>query len=142
MWWKALEDEELLMTLTMARLIWLRRNDVVFGRVFSPPSNLVQVADRMVGEFNIAVQKGLEGVSNQVLQNYVGQQRGQSNQVHGWNPSPVNYKKINWDAALDPMQKKTGIRVVIRDERGGFYAAQAWFFPFLLEPTIAEAWGA
>lgn len=36
LWWMALEGDELLMALTVARLIWLRCNDLVFGRGFSP----------------------------------------------------------------------------------------------------------
>jgi hypothetical protein len=71
----ALEGDELLMTLTVARLIWLRCNDLVFGRGFSPPSNLVQEATRMVGEFSQVVQERTVGNSNLVMQNPVGQQR-------------------------------------------------------------------
>jgi hypothetical protein len=52
------------------------------------------------------------------------------------------YKKINWDATLDPGRKKIGIWVVIRDETGGFYVAHAMFVPYLLAPTMVEALGA
>lgn len=55
LWWEALEEAELLKALTVARLIWLRRNDVVFGRGFSPPISLVQKRARMVGDFKTEV---------------------------------------------------------------------------------------
>lgn len=57
----ALEGDELLMALTVARLIWLRCNDLVFGCGFSLPSNLFQAATRMVGEFSHVVQTGTVG---------------------------------------------------------------------------------
>jgi len=39
-----LEGEELLFALVLSRLIWLRRNDVVFGRHFTAPERLVKEA--------------------------------------------------------------------------------------------------
>jgi hypothetical protein len=47
-WWTKLEGEELLMALAVARLIWLRRNDVVFGRAFSAPHNPVTTKKNVV----------------------------------------------------------------------------------------------
>jgi hypothetical protein len=41
-----------------------------------------------------------------------------------WSPPPSGFLKINWDAAIDPVLQKTRIGIVIRDEVGGFYAAQ------------------
>jgi hypothetical protein len=58
------------MALTVARLIWLRRNDLVFEREFTAPSKLVQVARRMVGDFN------------HVMQTPIEQTRGLSGLVH------------------------------------------------------------
>jgi hypothetical protein len=51
-WWAKLEGEELLMALIVGRLIWLRHNDVGFGRVFLAPLKLVAVARKMVEEFS------------------------------------------------------------------------------------------
>ncbi len=45
-----------------------------------------------------------------------------------WSPPPSGFLKINWDAAIDPVLQKTRIGIVIRDEAGGFFAAQAEVF--------------
>jgi hypothetical protein len=43
-----LEIKELIEALTIARLIWLRRNDLVFQDGFSTPATLVEKATRIV----------------------------------------------------------------------------------------------
>jgi hypothetical protein len=110
------QNEELLMALTVARLIWLRRNDMVFGRVFSAPHNLVAAARKMADEFSL------------VLQRTFGMARRNVCSMDRWSPPPCGFLKINWDATLDPVLQRTGIGIVIRDEAGGFFAAQAEVF--------------
>jgi len=49
-----LEGGEFIMALTVARLIWLRRNSQVFGGVFTPPLQLVQQAYVAIDNFQQA----------------------------------------------------------------------------------------
>jgi hypothetical protein len=53
-WWAKLEEEQL-MALNVASLIWLRHNDVVFGRVFSAHQGIVAAARKMVEEFSLVL---------------------------------------------------------------------------------------
>lgn len=101
------------MALIVARLIWLRRNNVVFGGVFSAPQGIVAAARKMVEEFSLVLQRPTE------------MNRGSVSSRDRWSSPPSGFLKINWDAALDPVLQRTGIGIVIRDEGGGFYAKQA-----------------
>lgn len=103
---------------------------MVFGRVFSAPFKLIATARQMVDEFSL------------VLQRPSGMTRGIVLSRDRWSPPPCGFLKINWDAALDLVKQRTGIGVVIRDEVGGFYAAQAKAIPFVMDPSMAEALGA
>jgi hypothetical protein len=40
-WWSRLDEEGLLLSLVVARYIWLRRNAFVFGSVFTPPKQVM-----------------------------------------------------------------------------------------------------
>jgi hypothetical protein len=106
-----LEGEELLFALVLSRLIWLRRNDVVFGRHFTAPGRLVKEAIALVQEFqgateSLEVPKGLG-----------------ANSVVKWVPPPCSYIKINWDTAINPGMTRTGVGVLIRDDKGELIAA-------------------
>lgn len=57
------------------------------------------------------------------------------------NPPPDSYK-VNWDAALNSKEKRTGIGVIIQDNLGRVFAAQSKTIYALYDPTTAEAEGA
>jgi hypothetical protein len=59
-----------------------------------------------------------------------------------WCKPPVGKWKINWDASINKMTRKTGIRVVIRDEEGRVVAASARTIPYILDPSSTKAMGA
>jgi hypothetical protein len=59
-----------------------------------------------------------------------------------WIPPPFGTIKINWTAFLNPAEKRTGIRVLIRNDKGKLLTAQAKFLPSLLKLRLAVAWGA
>jgi hypothetical protein len=46
-----LDGEDLLLVLMVARLLWLRNNNVVFNRGFSAPGQVVVAAQQEVSEF-------------------------------------------------------------------------------------------
>jgi hypothetical protein len=52
--WARLEDDDFLLALTMAQLIWLRRNSSVFGKEFSHPLQVSRAAMEAVETFKSA----------------------------------------------------------------------------------------
>jgi hypothetical protein len=46
--------------------------------------------------------------------------------------------KINWNAALNSMSRKTGIGVVVRNEVGEVVGALAKLIPIVQDPTAAK----
>lgn len=49
-----LERDELEEALTMARLIWLKRNSFVFNKDFTPPQKLACLAGKSISQFGMA----------------------------------------------------------------------------------------
>jgi ribonuclease HI len=66
----------------------------------------------------------------------------QPHSLNLWEKPPLEWKKVNWDAALDLAHKRmsTGV-VIIRDEDGLVVAASMAIVPFITDPTMAEAVG-
>lgn len=102
---------------------------MVFSRHFSAPQNLAAAARNMVDDFSF------------VQQRKKGQESSHGQLSDRWSPPSNGYVKINWDAAINPGLRRMGIGVVIRDNAGGFVAAQIKNFPFMVDTTVAEAWG-
>jgi hypothetical protein len=127
---RKLDGEDLMMAMVLLRLIWLRRNAFVFDREFTPPGSLVLEAQRVVREFTSAF------FSLDELQ------VAPPGQPLSWIPPPFGTIKINWAAFLNPAEKRTGIGVLIRNDKGELLAAQAKFLPSLLKLRLAVAWGA
>jgi len=127
---KKLEGEDLMMAVVLLRLIWLRRNAFVFEGEFTPPGSLVLEAQRVVREFTAALSSTDE------------LQVAPPGQPLSWIPPPLGTIKINWAAFLNPAEKRTGIGVLIRNDKGELLAAQANFLPSLLKLNMATARGA
>jgi hypothetical protein len=125
-----LEIEEFIEVLTIARLIWLRRNEVVFHDGFFAPISLVVKAVQIVEEFNKA---NSYPPSRPILK---------ENTDMSWQRPPLGMIKVNWDIAIDRECQQMGIGVVIRDDTELCIAAMAMVIPHVLEPTTAEGLGA
>jgi hypothetical protein len=122
-----LKDDDFLLALTVAQLIWLRRNSSIFGGEFSHPLQVSRVALEAVDSFKSANHSSAGGVQQQVL-------KGAK-----WNCPTAGFLKLNWDVALCKNSKSMGVGVVIRGEQGRVRAALAKFIPHVLDPTNAEA---
>lgn len=125
-----LNNEEVMEALTVARMIWLRRNSVVFGRGFSHPL-------KVISDVEISLESWSQASSSSTHSN-----SGLEVSPSTWNKPPAGWRKINWDAAIDKVARKMGIGTVIRDEDGGVVAARACFLPYIDDPTAAEAMAA
>lgn len=88
-----LGPEEFVEAMTLARLIWLRRNAFIFRDEFVSPGSLVLAAKEALETFSLVhKQESIEaspGISLEV-----------------WHKPPVGWMKLNWDAALDIPAKK------------------------------------
>jgi hypothetical protein len=122
-----LDGEDLLLALTIARHIWLRRNTFVFENIFLPPLQVLNGAKTLIAAFEEAINPMV------VERNLVD-----PSQVR-WKKPPPWVMKLNWDAILNVEKKATGIGVIIRDEGGDFVAALTKFIPYIVDPLIAES---
>ncbi|XP_041016138.1 uncharacterized protein LOC121258658 [Juglans microcarpa x Juglans regia] len=100
----------------IARGIWLRRNKLIFEDSFTHPTK-VQCTSR----------KGV--------------------QVHqadlpDWNPPPIGFININWDATLNIAKDRIGIGLVAQDCEGSIVASKKLAQSGFMDPLLAEAQGA
>jgi ribonuclease HI len=63
-------------------------------------------------------------------------------QGKAWTAPNSDWKKANWDVAINKDQGRVGIGVIIRDEKGWVVTAMCRTRQGLLEPTTGEAFGA
>jgi len=125
-----LEIEEVIKVLTIARLIWLHRNELVSHDGFSAPNSLVVKATQIVEEYNKANScTSLRPVLKE-------------NTDMPWQRPPPGMIKVNWDIAIAWECQQMGIGVVIRDDTGLCVVAMVMVIPHVLDPTTAEALGA
>lgn len=128
--WSKLEGEDLLLALSLARMIWLRRNELVFSNQFTSPLILMRQVRESVDFFYVAnQQKPPEMVA-------------QGNGCSHWTPPLPGWLKANWDAALDTRNNRIGVGIVVRDEDGFVKVAHAKSFPYINDSEVAETIGA
>jgi ribonuclease HI len=125
--WERLSGEDLIQTVTIARLIWLRRNAIIHGREVTCPFQVVRSAEESMTNFKLVASQELRfhNKSRQV--------------VKKWEPPVGGCLKLNWDATLCSTKNMMGVGVVLRDEHGAVVAALASVFPFVRDPVLAEA---
>jgi ribonuclease HI len=122
------ETEEIQLFVGTARLLWLRRNDVVFGKMLQHPTEVAKRAKRHVEEFLQASEnRNMDAPS-------VAAQRDRR-----WRAPEEGWLKANWDASSARSQDRLGFGVVVRTENGTVVAAQSKTLEGTLDPTIAEA---
>lgn len=56
-----------------------------------------------------------------------------------WKKPHVGVVKGNWDAILDKMEKKMGVRVIATYCEGNVLVTMCTIVPFIIDSTIAEA---
>ncbi|KAF5481089.1 hypothetical protein F2P56_001774 [Juglans regia] len=112
------------------RGLWLRRNTFVFESKLLSNTYVISVARESLEEYQSSILKITE----------IRQQANTGDVVHSWSPPSVNWFKANWDAALDVKQRKVGLGVVIKNDRGEVMAACCESKNFVEQPAIAEGW--
>jgi hypothetical protein len=101
------DSEEIRLFVGIARRLWLRRNDVVYGGSLLHPSLLVQRAIVAREEYTQANEAGV-GVSMQMV----------SKGPMMWKAPSMGWKKMNWDASIAKDKNWMGFGMVLRDEQG------------------------
>ena len=112
----------------VARLIWLRRNSVVFGGDFMSPKLIRESASSQIENFNKAEAGRNMGVTVLSVPEVVKLSK----------PSP-RWIKLNWDVAVDSGKQKMRIGIIARDHTGSVLAAVCASWPHVTKPTIAES---
>ncbi|KAF5471964.1 hypothetical protein F2P56_008721 [Juglans regia] len=113
----------------VAKQIWWRRNEFIFNQRFRHPNQVAMVANQ-----NIRMMKDLE------MQKNDSSALSNSNLVI-WQPPPIPFYKLNWDAAVDKIRAKVGIGIVVRDCEGRIIATMRRKQSLLPLPSLAEAYG-
>jgi hypothetical protein len=122
-----LNDEELQLATIVARLIWLRRNNMVFGGKFMSLVQILETAISQMESFNKA-EKGRRMTSHK-----------RPAQTTIWRKPCLGWIKLNWDATIDVKQQKMVIGIIARDHAGAVLVAVSASRPHVTDPTIAKA---
>jgi ribonuclease HI len=113
---------------TLARRIWLRRNEVVHGGVLTHPHVVLQQTMKAIQEYALAQEKGNETAPP-----------SGGPAANRWLAPEEGWCKGNWDAALEGGTGQLGLGAVIRDSTGTVLAARCDFRRGNLSPVAAEA---
>jgi hypothetical protein len=103
---------EFVEAMTIAGLLWMRRNKWVFEGQISPPSHVIQQAQ-------------------DVIESYA--------QAHS---SSHHVTRISEDDCQKWTKPLIGVEVVVRDDHGRVVASLACAVPGIDHPTMAESWAA
>jgi hypothetical protein len=110
----------------IARMIWLRRNEVVYGGGFLHPKLLVQQSVKAAEDFSLVWgQKESRTLETLILDR--------------WNAPFVGWMKVNSDASVDKTKGWLGYGVVVQDACGVVLAAQCRTMMGNLDVSLAEA---
>jgi ribonuclease HI len=120
--------EEFELFVGIARRIWFRRNSVIHGGVFIHPNSLLQGAIEADAEFRRANSSDTSIATD-------------GREVHHvkWFPPPEGKYKVNWDAAVDTVNGRLGIGIIVRNHNGLVIAARSRTKMGCLEPVAVEA---
>jgi hypothetical protein len=119
-----MEDMELIGV--VARNLWLRWNEVVYGKTVSPSSLVVSNAYESLVAFHDANSRKS---SDQVIE---------TPEIH-WKAPLHGSIKVNWDAAMDRHKMKMCIGVIIRDNMGEVLATLYEPRDYIIAPDVVEA---
>jgi hypothetical protein len=122
------EMEDLELFATTARLIWLRRNTVIHGGIFTHPNQVVRNACRSLEEFRNA--------NEAVTEN---EEISRPLQCITWQPPSRHLIKVNWDAAVSKEKGCVGVGIIARDFMGRVCTARSLTIGQILDPAAAEA---
>ncbi|XP_040999571.1 uncharacterized protein LOC121245775 [Juglans microcarpa x Juglans regia] len=92
-----LEPEELNEVAVTMRMIWARRNDVLHGKAFKHPNEVIAQARTELSLHNEALQKEVGAIFENMAR------------VHIWTKPAVGSLKVNWDATVQTRIGRIGI---------------------------------
>ena len=124
-----LEEGEIQSFAYVARQVWFRRNKMVFDNDFASPATVNRIST--------------EQDLYDLAENWPSRRTTSvtAPMVIKWENPPIGCLKINWDASVDQVRRKTGVGVVLRNHEGEIVAAQCITRNLLSNPTAAEAMG-
>jgi ribonuclease HI len=121
-------DEEVQMAVMVARQIWHRRNNMVFGGKFTSPKLLVKTAKDQLEAFISANQYARTQATRVRREPYIP-----------WTKPPLGVIKVNWDAAVGGTRRRIGIGAIVRDHDGGVIAMMSETMEYIHDQVTAEA---
>jgi hypothetical protein len=128
---RRLDAEGMQLVAVVARLLWLRRNKLIFEGLFQSPADLIRLAQEQLQSFRIAeLGRCAQGFQLSPLSNSVPQK---------WKKPPHGVIKLNWDAAIDKNNQRMGIGIIARDHNGNIVAAFVATRLYITDPSSAEA---
>jgi ribonuclease HI len=128
---RRLDAEGMQLVAVVARLLWLRRNKLIFEGLFQSPADLIRLAQEQLQSFRIAELGGCaQGFQLSPLSNSVPQK---------WKKPPHGVIKLNWDAAIDKNNQRMGIGIIARDHNRNIVAAFVATRLYITDPSSAEA---
>jgi hypothetical protein len=120
--------DELQLMVVVARLIWLRRNTIIFGGVFSMPAEIVRQGQGQIDSFwEAETKKQLQPASGEITV------------VQHWKKLAHGIVKLNWDASVDKERHMMGMGIVVRDHEGKFIVGLCASQRYIYDPATAEA---
>ncbi|KAK7840646.1 putative ribonuclease h protein [Quercus suber] len=119
------EDYRKEIFITVAWLLWNRRNASRVGRPTQPLHKITQMAGSYLQEFLNAQEPARDNIEPTPIQ-----------QLQQWRPPDAHFFKANFDAAVFKSENLAGLGVVIRDWRGEAIGALTTSVP--LAQTVAE----
>lgn len=130
-----LDTEDLDLWAVIARNIWIRRNSVVYGGVFSHPDKVMWEATTSLEDFKSTNMVVMESTKGTVMQ--------QGSLPISWNaPLKGWIVEVNWDAALNKEKGYTSCGIIAHDCEGRVLVARSTTQIISMDPTMAEAWAA
>ncbi|XP_041001569.1 uncharacterized protein LOC121247259 [Juglans microcarpa x Juglans regia] len=116
----------------MARMLWTRRNMMLFEDYFVAPSILMQKAKQACTEFQQMQHKQCTSRSH-----------GNLDQIDNalWLPPELDWIKINWDIATKEIGQRIGVGIAVRDSEGDLLVSCMQPLSFCTQATMAEARG-
>jgi ribonuclease HI len=115
----------------LARQMWFRRNKWVNEGIFINPNDIIRQTEELAEEFK---KVNMPESTNGAVENIDRKKK--------WEAPPHGWYKVNWDVAIDKLQQRVGVGVVIREENGQVVAAMSKTRQGTLEPTSGEAFAA
>ncbi|XP_042944638.1 uncharacterized protein LOC122278523 [Carya illinoinensis] len=121
--WQDLEEAG-----SIARLIWARRNEFVYGKELKHPSSIIQRSQNDLRCFRTIKAKGPPTLARS------------ASLPQTWKKTPEGNYKLNWDASLNTTKGLVGIGAIIRDSCGRVLGTLRARREIILSPYAAEAY--